>query len=191
MSSYYLVFLLGRASICVHIYIAVHLARPYLLSAALALRWWLPCILCSSNRGVCGHSNESCNSFCSWTITWRGEGSTDCSKQTCLGQRCDLCGRFWAILAQGRLHSKLGTILMVSSVQLFLLCYHVLVCPQKFMLKSMESSKKTVWTSQNYIALKDTSSGLIKNLQVRAKTITLSSLCIFLFVRCLDVGRAH
>jgi hypothetical protein len=80
---------------------------------------------------------------------------------------------------------------MVSSVQLFLLCYHVLVCPQKFMLKSMESSKKTVWTSQNYIALKDTSSGLIKNLQVRAKTITLSSLCIFLFVRCLDVGRAH
>jgi hypothetical protein len=48
-----------------------------------------------------------------------------------------------------------------------------------FMLKSMESSKKTVWTSQNYIALKDTSLGLIKNLQVRAKTIPLSSLCIF------------
>jgi hypothetical protein len=33
-------------------------------------------------------------------------------------------------LAQGRLHSKLGMILMVSSVQLFLLCYDILVCPQ-------------------------------------------------------------
>jgi hypothetical protein len=49
----------------------------------------------------------------------------------------------------------------------------------KFMLKNMESSKKIVWTSPNYIVLKDTSSRLIKNLQVKAKTIHLDLFCAF------------
>jgi len=47
------------------------------------------------------------------------------------------------------------------------------------MSKNMESNKKIMWTSQNYIILKDTSLRLIKNLQVKANITPLSSLCIF------------